>query len=168
MRFPGIAGFISPNPAQHSGDTLRRMLQPLAHHPVHQQGTYVNPQLGLSCGWVSHQGSTGECLPVWNETRDICLIFSGEDFTDPDVIADLKGRGHVFDSDGTSYLVHLYEEFGPAFCEKLNGAFAGLLIDLRQRKVILFNDRYGLNRVYFHEDPAGLYFASEAKALLRA
>ncbi len=144
------------------------MIQSLVHRPVHQQGTYANPQLGLSCGWVSHQGATGECIPLWNETRDICLIFSGEDFTDPSEIAELKAKGHRFDADSASYLVHLYEEFGPAFFDKLNGSFAGLLVDLRQQKIVLFNDRYALNRIYFHEDETGLYFASEAKALLKA
>src|SRR6266550_4325964 len=32
---------------------------------------------------------------------------------------------------------------------------------------ILFNDRYGVNRIYYHEDARGFYFSSEAKALLK-
>ena len=31
---------------------------------------------------------------------------------------------------------------------------------------VLFNDRYGLNRVYYHEEADAFYFASEAKSLL--
>jgi asparagine synthase (glutamine-hydrolysing) len=76
-------------------------------------------------------------------------------------------RGHEFGSDDASYLVHLYEEVGCAFLEKLNGWFSGVLVDLREQKLVLFNDRYGVNRIYYHEDAHGFYFASEAKSLLK-
>ena len=35
------------------------------------------------------------------------------------------------------------------------------------RARVLFNDRYGVERVYVHETEHATYFASEAKALLR-
>src|SRR5262249_49244866 len=66
-----------------------------------------------------------------------------------------------------SSLVHLYEETGDRFFAKLNGVFSGLLMDFRRKEVVLFNDRYGLGRIYYHEAKDGLYFASEAKALLK-
>ena len=56
---------------------------------------------------------------------------------------------------------------GYGFLEKLNGWFSGVLLDLREQKFVLFNDRYGVNRIYYHEDSRGFYFASEAKALLK-
>ncbi len=48
----------------------------------------------------------------------------------------------------------------------MNGLFSGLLIDRRQRRAFLFNDRYGVERIYWHETNSEYYFASEAKALL--
>src|SRR6202023_2109929 len=33
---------------------------------------------------------------------------------------------------------------------------------------VLFNDRYGLQRLYYHEAKEGFYFAGEAKAILAA
>ena len=50
---------------------------------------------------------------------------------------------------------------------ELNGLFSGLLIDRRRARALLFNDRYGVERVYVHQTEHGTYFASEAKALLR-
>ena len=49
----------------------------------------------------------------------------------------------------------------------MNGLFSGLLIDKRQKKAVLFNDRYGIERIYYYEADGDFYFASEAKALLR-
>jgi asparagine synthase (glutamine-hydrolysing) len=106
-------------------------------------------------------------MPVWNETKDVCVIFSGEDFTDPTEIGRLKAGGHECDSENASYLVHLYEEMGLKFIERLNGWFSGLLVDLREKKIVLFNDRYGLNRIYYHEADTGFFFSSEAKSLLK-
>jgi asparagine synthase (glutamine-hydrolysing) len=143
------------------------MVNCLKHEPFYSDGTYINEELGLWLGWANHEGSFADCLPIWNEKKDICLVFSGEDFADRLDIDALRVRGHQFGSDEASYLVHLYEEMGSAFLEKLNGWFSGVLLDLREQKFVLFNDRFGVNRIYYHEDVHGFYFASEAKALLK-
>jgi asparagine synthase (glutamine-hydrolysing) len=146
---------------------VESMVKCLMHEPFYTNGAYVNEEFGLWSGWACHKGAFEDCLPIWNEKKDICLLFSGEDFTDQANIDALRMRGHEFGSDGATYLVHLYEEVGCAFLEKLNGWFSGVLVDLREQKFILFNDRYGVSRLYYHEDARGFYFASEAKALLK-
>ena len=143
------------------------MVKCLMHEPFYTDGTYINQEIGLWSGWTCHQGAFADCLPIWNEKKDICLLFSGEDFADQADVDALRMRGHEFGSEDASYLVHLYEEMGYAFLERLNGWFSGVLLDLREQKVVLFNDRYGVNRIYYHEDSGGFYFASEAKALLK-
>ena len=60
----------------------------------------------------------------------------------------------------------MYECMGQRFVEKLNGLFSGVLVDKRTGEAILFNDRYGVNRIYWHQRDDETYFASEAKALL--
>jgi asparagine synthase (glutamine-hydrolysing) len=139
----------------------------MMHEPFYTDGTYSNEELGLWLGWANQEGCFSDCLPIWNEKKDICLLFSGEDFADQAEIDALRMRGHEFGSGDASYLVHLYEEMGYEFLEKLNGWFSGVLLDLREQKSILFNDRYGVNRLYYHEDARGFYFSSEAKALLK-
>jgi asparagine synthase (glutamine-hydrolysing) len=48
----------------------------------------------------------------------------------------------------------------------LNGRFQGLAADKRNGAATLFNDRYGMHRVYYHESKDAFYFAAEAKAIL--
>jgi asparagine synthase (glutamine-hydrolysing) len=144
------------------------MIGSMLHEGFYTRGAYCDERLGLALGWVSHTQSFSDCLPVWNETKDIGLIFSGEDFPEKQDLDDLRAKGHQFAADDASSLVHLYEEKGSRFLEELNGWFSGVLIDLREGKSILFNDRYGLERLYVHEAPDAFYFASEAKALLKA
>ena len=141
--------------------------QTMAHEPFHRIGTYTTEELGLSVGWVTEENSFSDCLPIWNEEKNVCLIFSGEDFNGAHERARLKSLGHELHEHDANYLVHWYEEQGDRFFELLNGLFSGVLIDLRKKKAVVFNDRYGMNRLYFHEKADGYYFASEAKALLK-
>ncbi len=164
---PGIAGIIGKQDTNEGKRELRTMVDGIIHEPHYSSGFYVNEVMQVYIGWAAHNGSFCDCMPVWNESRDICLIYSGEDFADSGVVADLRAKGHQFDGKDATRLVHLYEELGQGFLERLNGWFSGLLIDIRTGTLMLFNDRYGLGRIYYAEDEAGFYFASEAKALLK-
>ncbi len=164
---PGITGIIGGHSPQANRANLDLMVKRMTYEPFHHAGQHAEEGLGAWVGWVAHAGSFADCMPSWNETKDVCLIFAGENFADPAELESLKAKGHQFDSDTASYLVHLYEEQGIQFLERLNGWFCGVLIDLREQKVVLFNDRYGFSRVYLHESKDGIYFASEAKSILR-
>ncbi|MDA8098003.1 MAG: asparagine synthase-related protein [Nitrospiraceae bacterium] len=163
---PGIAGFVGTGFGAENSTALQRMIGSMLHEPFYASGSYGNAALGLWAGAVCDTGEFADCVPAWNETKDVCLIFSGEVYPDPSEISGLTIRGHLFDPDTAGYLVHLYEDQGLAFIGKLNGRFSGVLVDLRTRTAVLFNDRYGLGRIYYHQNEKGLFFASEAKAIL--
>jgi asparagine synthase (glutamine-hydrolysing) len=52
------------------------------------------------------------------------------------------------------------------FLPQLNGWFSGVIIDKRKGRIVLFNDRYGVGRICYHQGTDAFYFASEAKSLL--
>jgi asparagine synthase (glutamine-hydrolysing) len=160
---PGIVGFIGTRRSPDDNETLRRMQANLMHQLFYRTGAYDNLDLGLHAAWTTRAGGFDDCMPLWNESRDVCLIFCGEEYAEERTRAPSTGT-HA------TYLLARYEQLGQkssdVFFAALNGWFCGLLIDLRRRSVTLFNDRYGLSRVYLHETPERLYFASEAKALL--
>ncbi len=151
---PGIVGFIGTRRSDGDAETLRRMVDSMLHETFYRSGTHIEANPGVHLGWVTRDGAFDAALPLWNTTRDVCLVFCGEEFSRPGA--------------PPSYLLELYEEQGDEFFAALNGNFAGVLIDLRRGTAVLFNDRFGLSRVYCHESADRLYFASEAKALLAA
>jgi asparagine synthase (glutamine-hydrolysing) len=142
------------------------MIVSMEHESFYTSGTYSVPGMGIYAGWVAHKNSFAAGQVFLNERKDIALIFSGECFLDPETHANLRQKGHRFETNKGDWLVHLYEESG-RFLEKLNGLFSGLLIDRRRARAFLFNDRYGIERIYIHREGDEIYFASEAKALLR-
>jgi asparagine synthase (glutamine-hydrolysing) len=162
---PGIVGLVTKSAPESAKQQLHRMLQSMRHEPFYTSGTWSDENIGVYVGWVAHKGAFSEAMPLYNERRNAVLVFSGEDFADPDVIAAMKRRGHNVDPNNASYLVHAYEE-DPDFISNLNGRFQGLLADLSTGSTTLFNDRYGMYRLYYHEAKDALYFAAEAKAIL--
>ena len=137
------------------------------YEPIYNSGTYSVTEMGIYAGWVVHENSFGAGQPFFNEQRDIALLFSGECFPDPEMRTELTRKGHELGEGASAWIAHLYEEEDEQFFGKLNGLFSGLLIDKRKNKAFLFNDRYGIERIYYYEANGEFYFASEAKALLR-
>lgn len=162
---PGIAGLITKMPRARAERQLAVMLDTLCHEPFYVTGTWIDESLGVYVGWSARKGSFGDGMPLLNEAGDVVLVFAGQEFSEPGMAARLTARGHTLDSSEASYLVHLYEE-EPRFPACLNGFFHGLVADRVRGTVTLLNDRYGMQRLYYHESKDAFYFAVEAKAIL--
>src|SRR5580658_2332051 len=162
---PGIVGLITKKPREWAEPQLLRMLKVLRHESFYTTGTWIDEQLGIYVGWAARENSFSDGMPIQNERGDVVLVFSGEDYPEPSVIRHLTEQGHEFKAEGPSYLVHLYEE-DPSFLKSLNGRFQGLLADRTRGVATLFNDRFGMHRLYYHESKELFYFAVEAKAIL--
>ena len=154
---PGLAGIISrERAADHSAD-LALMLKSMMHESFYVSGACIEPDAGVYAGWVAHSGSFAHRQSRFHKEHGIDIGFAGE-FVETSSQRD--------DKDSGSSIVALYRTHGDAFVERLNGVFGGFIFDRSAQRVLIFNDRYGLERLYIHETPKGTYFASEAKALL--
>lgn len=155
---PGIAGIVSRKSPDECRHLVQTMLECMSYESFYVSGTHSNPDLGVYGGWVANQGSFPAGQVFSNPQKDITLLFAGECFKHSEEGTQTTESG--------DWLVRFYEKEGDSFFEKLNGLFSGLLIDKRRNRAFLFNDRYGIERIYVYEAPDGVYFASEAKALL--
>jgi len=162
---PGIVGLFTRRPREEAESELLRMVSVLRHEDYYVAGTWSDESVGVYVGWVARKGSFCDGMPLRNERGDTVLVFSGEEFPEPATAQRLKQDGHVFEGEGSSYLVHLAEE-EPSFPAGLNGRFHGLLVDSSRGTATLFNDRYGMHRLCIHESTDAFYFAAEAKAIL--
>jgi asparagine synthase (glutamine-hydrolysing) len=110
--------------------------------------------------------------PVWNETRDVAVIFNGELYNYRELRERLTLSGHRFTTQSdTEILVHAWEEWGEDCLEELRGMFALALLDLRKRYataplLFLARDPVGIKPLYYTQTADGFAFASELRALM--
>jgi asparagine synthase (glutamine-hydrolysing) len=164
---PGIVGLITKQPRSTAEPQLLAMLKAICHEAFYSTGTWVDEQRGIYVGWAALPGSLSDGMPLCNEREDVRLIFSGEDHPGPQTATRLRNRGHSVGTTEAAHLVHLYEE-DASFVQNLNGVFHGLIVDQARGVATLFNDRYGMHRLCYHESRDAFYFAAEAKAILAA
>ena len=130
------------------------------------------PGLALGMRRLSIIDLPGGHQPIWNETKDVAVVFNGELYNYRDLRERLALCGHRFATKSdTEILVHAWEEWGEDTLDELRGMFAFALLDLRQRYAtapILFlaRDPLGIKPLYYTQSPDGFAFASEVRALL--
>jgi asparagine synthase (glutamine-hydrolysing) len=99
--------------------------------------------------------------------RGCWIIFNGEIFNFVELREELKSLGSKFRTGtDTEVILQLYDQFGEAGFEKMNGMWALAIVDLRSRRVVLSRDRFSIKPFYWLAQGDELYFASEIKQLL--
>jgi len=146
---------------------LETMKTLLAHRGPDEEGSHIEPQIGLGHRRLSIIGlSTGK-QPLSNEDGRVWVSFNGEIYNYRELRDRLLSRGHRFRTQtDTEVLVHLYEDKGVDFVDDLRGMFAIAIWDRDQRKLVLARDRLGKKPLYWYSDGNGVVFASEIKAIL--
>jgi asparagine synthase (glutamine-hydrolysing) len=165
----GIYGIIDPtqDPKRNKA-LLDRMAAVVVHRGPNDQGDYCDAGIAFGMRRLSIIDIERGHQPIPNEDGTIWAICNGEIYNFKELRADLVARGHVFrcNSD-TEVIVHLYEERGVGFVERLRGMFALALWDKAHRRLILARDRLGKKPLYIRREPHRFLFASEIKSILQ-
>ncbi len=166
----GIAGWINleNNRAEnHSEAVLHSMCERMKHRGPDSEGLWLDDKVALGMRRLSIIDlATGE-QPVYSEDKSIVVVMNGELYNFREVRADLERRGHKFETHtDTEILPHLYEEYGEAMLEQINGMFAFALWDINKKKLFVARDKFGEKPLYYGVFAGKLIFASELKVLL--
>ena len=164
----GIAGIVSTSP-EDLGGGMRAMRDRLVHRGPDSAGEFVDQHAALGVRRLRIIDlATGE-MPQSNEDATVWTVFNGEIYNFRELREELAARGHRFKtaSSDTEVIVHLYEELGERFVERIDGMFAIAVWDTRQRTLVLARDRLGKKPLLYAESAGRIAFASEHDALLR-
>ncbi|MER7557252.1 asparagine synthase (glutamine-hydrolyzing) [Nocardioides sp. NPDC126508] len=165
----GICGVLSstetPEPA-----LIRDMLAALAHRGPDGSGYYRDERVALGHTRLAIVDTAGGTQPMTGRScrasGEIWVTFNGEIFNHVELAAQLRARGHVFDTrSDTEVIVHAWEEWGPGCFERFNGQWALAIWDRRTRTLVLSRDRFGVRPLFYTRVAGQLLFASEVKAL---
>jgi len=163
----GICGIATAGGAPSDLDAVRRMNGRLVHRGPDSDGLFHNGGVALAMRRLSIIDLEGGDQPIANEDGSVTVVQNGEIYNYRELRAELERRGHRFATHSdTEVLVHLYEEHGEGFVERLRGMFAIALWDGRERRLLLARDRFGIKPLYYRLVDGTLSFASELKALM--
>ena len=166
----GITGWINlqqSNSNNHSEAVLHSMCERIVHRGPDSEGLWLDDRVALGMRRLSiidlHTGDQ----PVFNEDRSVIVMMNGELYNYREVRESLEKLGHKFETHtDTEILPHLYEEYGDALVDHLNGMFAFALWDTRKKKLLIARDRFGEKPLYYGIFDGKLIYGSEPKALL--
>ncbi len=163
----GIVGLIHPEGKAAEPEILRAMNTALRHRGPDDEGYWVKRNVGLAMRRLSIIDLAGGHQPISNEDETVWTVFNGEIYNHAALRGELIQKGHRFKTrSDTEVIVHLYEEEGEAFVQRLRGMLAIALWDQREQKLLLYRDRMGIKPLHYWFKDGTLLFGSEIKALL--
>jgi asparagine synthase (glutamine-hydrolysing) len=172
----GICGVAFASRSKDAELRVRAMAAAMRHRGPDEEGFLIGdaraPGLALGMRRLSIIDLAGGQQPVWNETRDVGVIYNGELYNFRELRERLTMLGHRFQTQSdTEILVHAWEEWGEECLTELRGMFAFALLDLRGRfatapLLFLARDPLGIKPLYYTQTAECFAFASEVRALL--
>ena len=160
----GICG-IAGHPDR---DELERMSAALEHRGPDNAGEFLEGPVALASRRLSIIDLAGGDQPIFNEDKSCVVVQNGEIYNHPELMRELLSDGYTYRTHSdTETILHLYEQHGLGFAERLRGMFAIAIWDARERRLVLARDRYGIKPLYYRHVGGELAFASELRALPR-
>jgi asparagine synthase (glutamine-hydrolysing) len=140
----------------------------LVHRGPDSSGEFSDEGVALAARRLSIIDLETGDQPVANENGTVHVVQNGEIYNYRELRRELERAGHSFRTQGdTEVLLHLYEEHGDRFAERLRGMFAIAIWDASHRRLLLARDRFGIKPLYYRHADNELAFASELRALPR-
>ena len=164
----GFAGYLDLRSGRAAKkEVVARMAQTIVHRGPDSSGYFLEEQFGLGFRRLSIIDLEGGNQPMTNEDHSIVLACNGEIYNYRELRTGLEEKGHVFRTKcDVEVLLHLYEDNGVDFLNKLNGQFAFVIYDRKKKELFLARDQVGINPLYYTIADGVLIFASEIKAIL--
>ncbi len=162
----GIAGYISNK--KPTKKILKKMTDRIAYRGPDAEGFYLDDLCALGHRRLSIIDlSVSGNQPIYNENKDIVIVFNGEIYNYVELRDALIKKNHQFyTSTDTEVLIHGYEEWGHDLPKKLRGMYAFAIWDKKKKELYLARDEWGIKPLYYYQNDNNFLFASEIKAFL--
>ncbi len=160
----GIFGQYNPHGTDRA--LIERMAICLAHRGPDGYGIYSSTPLTFGAGRLAIIDVPAAAGPIFNEDRQVGVVFNGEIYNYRALREELQKLGHYFTTaTDTEVLVHGYEQWGVDVLDRLRGMFAFGIWDAANERLFLARDRLGEKPLYYTRAGDDFLFASEIKAL---
>ncbi len=130
------------------------------HFGFHEEDNVFMASCGLSSVDVQNDNQ-----PFYSKNSHICAVHNGKIYNYQEIREDLKEKGYHFETcSDTEVILKAYMEYGKDCVQRFNGMFGFAIYDKKQKRVLLYRDRYGVKPLFLYRDERSFCFASEIKA----
>jgi asparagine synthase (glutamine-hydrolysing) len=145
---------------------IEAMTKTLIHRGPDEEGYFVAGPLGFGIRRLSIIDIAGGRQPMSDQEESVWVIFNGEVYNFLELRRELEELGHVFRTKSdTEVIVHGYRQWGDEVLNRINGMFGLAIWDVRQKRLVLARDPFGIKLLYYRIDGNSLYFGSEMRAI---
>ena len=163
----GIVGFTGMRAGREA--ILKAMTDALAHRGPDGEGSYFGSGVALGHRRLSIIDLAGGAQPMFNEDKNLAVVFNGEIYNFMELRDKLVEAGHTFSTDhsDTEVLLHGYEEWGEGMLAQLRGMFSFAIWNEAEQTLFCARDHFGIKPFYYYlTDEGELLFGSEIKSFL--
>lgn len=162
----GINGIYGLKDEFRTRDLLVHMNQKLAHRGPDAQGILTRGGIGLGHRRLSILDlSENGRQPMANARSSTFISYNGEIYNFRELRKECRDYDWKTNTD-TEVILALYDKFGEACFEKLDGMFAIAIWDDTEKKLVLARDRMGKKPLYYAWNGPVMVFSSEIRSLL--
>ncbi len=142
----------------------------LSHRGPDDNGFYKDEDIYLGQTRLSIQDlSPNGHQPMISDNKDIILVYNGEIYNHKELRKEIESTGYTFKgSSDTEVVLKLYEIFNNDFLLKINGIFAIAIWDVREKKLLLARDHFGVKPLYYTSNEIDFTFSSELKSIIHS
>ncbi len=162
----GINGIYGLKDEFRIKDILVHMNASIAHRGPDAQGVFSRGGIGLGHRRLSIIDLTeGGRQPMLNASANLAMVFNGEIYNYKKLKALCKDYPFRTETD-SEVILALYQKYGDACFEQLDGMFAIAIWDDERKKLVLARDRMGKKPLYYSWVNDIFIFSSEIRGLL--
>ena len=149
---------------------LTKMRDSLEHRGPDDKGLFIENNIGLGHRRLSIIDVTlAGHQPFLSEDGRYVMVYNGEIYNFKEFYPELKSNGFdIRTKSDTEVLLKLFQLYGLKMLNRLNGMFAFVIWDKKEKKLTAVRDRMGVKPLYYSFYKDTFYFASEQKALFTA
>lgn len=132
------------------------------------QGLWTDHSVGFAHVRLSIIGLENGAQPIVSDEGDLVLVCNGEIYNHRTLRKSLESKGYKFKTlSDSEVILHLYREHRDDLINHIDGMFAFVLYDKKERKIIAARDHAGKKPIYWSLLSNGIVFSSEVKAIAK-
>jgi len=145
---------------------IQTMTQSMVHRGPDDDGYFIAGPIGFGFRRLSIIDLSGGHQPMSDQQESVWVVFNGEIYNFLELKRELQSHGHVFRTNSdTEVIIHGYKQWGDEVLNRLNGMFGLAIWDVRQKRLVVARDPFGIKLIYYRLKGNTLYFGSEMRAI---